>query len=190
MRGFSTAEALKVWPLDSVHQNQGVGVGGHVFKILNPHHRQTESASLITGLKNPLFYNFSAWFKCSPNLTTKTSTETNQPDIPIPSGEKRETNIQRSEPKHWRMEAELPIPIGFWVLYFLSDLLIYWLPLFFNLIHALSLTYLVPYIGKIIATLDAFQFFALFTSLHVCNCSFNLQMSWRLFFSLFYHLLV
>lgn len=37
--GFSVAQSLKVWPLDSMHQNQGVREGGHVYlnyRFLNP----------------------------------------------------------------------------------------------------------------------------------------------------------
>lgn len=71
MRGFSIAGTLKVWPLDSMHQNQGVGVGKHVFKILNPRPRHTDSASLMTRPKDPCFYNLSACFTCSPNLTNQ-----------------------------------------------------------------------------------------------------------------------
>lgn len=57
--GFSRAQSLKVWLLDSMHQNQGVRERGHEFKwqMPKPHCRHTQSASLTAGPKNPRFYN-------------------------------------------------------------------------------------------------------------------------------------
>lgn len=57
--GSSRAQFLKVWPLDLVHQNQGVEARECVFKSWIPklHPRHIESAFLTLRHKNPHFFN-------------------------------------------------------------------------------------------------------------------------------------